>query len=227
MGNYKELWFVRHPEVVTPDSYDFDLSRQGKRHARMLGWYVAAHQLIHPVVLLRTRSQQAETMADIIANSIKQLNSNDKEIDQVLYSLPTNSTRGFVRLIAMVNALDQMPDRSPEQMPNTAIFITHALHEEAFKLFSFVMQKLRTLNLSNWGAHFSGAIQPECQMGKFFGCDSLSTHGMNWPSAPAQLWSVKSLKPSNQPIRPGDAILRLQQPSQQLHIFLKRRVIGR
>jgi len=59
----KELWFVRHTETETPGNFDFDLSRKGKRHARMLGWYMAKQNVAKPVAVLRFDYLRAESMA--------------------------------------------------------------------------------------------------------------------------------------------------------------------
>jgi hypothetical protein len=136
----KEIWFVRHTETETPESYDFDLSQKGKRNARLLGWHLAQQEFASPVIILHLNTQRANTMADALGFHMK-----GKPGAKVRSGLLPPSTAGRERektfgvLFAITNRLDQLADQFGGNAPNTAIFIIHRQQAWSFDLFRFML----------------------------------------------------------------------------------------
>jgi hypothetical protein len=142
--SFKEVYFIRHTENVTPDSYDFDLSRKGRRQARQIGWYLTQQDILHPVSILCLGVQHAETMTSILSEAV---NDASYHFRKVLYMPPAvhEDNREILNILRGLDGLSGVPDMrfvdgrlimSPppknERPPNTAVFIIHKMHAKAF-----------------------------------------------------------------------------------------------
>jgi hypothetical protein len=137
--DYKELWLVRHTETVTPDSYDFDLSRKGKRNARILSWYMAAQNVASPTVIVYFDYQRGRSMVVGLKEHLK----NDPRVEiatgQLPKTVPHDQLQCFNKLFRITKRMDDLKSTFDGRSPAAVIYVIHRLYEPGFDLLRFML----------------------------------------------------------------------------------------